>query len=59
MDFMAWTPSMIAISFSPLENGVYFIIHTKKTLLCNGNHPIVDPITKMGVAHVFEPQFFF
>ena len=40
--------------FFPLANGVYFVVIIKKTSLHNGNCPITDPITKMGVAHAFE-----
>ena len=38
-------------NFSPLANGVYLIATTNKTPLRNGNCPITDPITEMGVAH--------
>ena len=34
--------------------GVYFIEINMKTPLCNGNSPITNPITKIGVAHAFE-----
>ena len=37
-----------------LSNGVYFIVIIKKTSLCEGNSPIADPITEMGVAHAFD-----
>ena len=32
-------------------NGVYLIVIINKTPLRNGNCPITDPITEMGVAH--------
>jgi hypothetical protein len=32
---------------------VYFIV-IKQNPLHNGNSPITDPITKIGVAHAFE-----
>ena len=38
-------------NFSLLANGLYFIVTTNKTLLRNGNCPIMDPITELGVAH--------
>ena len=38
-------------NFSPLANGLYFTVITNKTPLRNGNCPITDPITEMGVAH--------
>jgi hypothetical protein len=39
--------------FSPLTNGVYFIVSIRKTPLHNGNIPIEDRITKMRVADAF------
>ena len=45
---------IFSIGFFPLANGVYFVVIIKKTSLHNGNCPITDPITKMGVAHAFE-----
>ena len=39
--------------FSPLANWVYFKVIVKKIPLHNENSPIMDPITKMGVAHAF------
>ena len=38
-------------NFSVLTNGLYLIVITNKTLFRNGNCPITDPITEMGVAH--------
>ena len=38
-------------NFSPLANGVYLIVIINRTPLPNGNCPITDPITEMGVAH--------
>ena len=35
-------------------NGVYFLVIIKKTPLRNGNSPITDSTTKMGVVHAFE-----
>ena len=40
--------------FTPLANGVYFTVIIKKTPSCNGNSPITDPITEMGVAYFFK-----
>ena len=37
--------------FFPLVNGVYFSVIIKKTALSNGNSPITDPFTEMGVLH--------
>ena len=41
--------------FSPLANGVYLIAIINKTSLCNGNCPIMNLITEMGVAHTMGP----
>ena len=38
-------------NFSPLANVLYLTATTNKTPLRNGNCPITDSITKMGVAH--------
>ena len=38
--------------FSPLANGLYLIVIINKTLLRNGNCPIMNHITEMGVAHI-------
>ena len=38
-------------NFSPLANWVYFIAIIYKTPLHNGNCPITNLITEMGVAH--------
>ena len=38
-------------NFSPLANGVYLKAIINKTLLRNGNCPITNLITKMGVAN--------
>ena len=35
----------------PLANGIYIIAIIYETLLYNGNCPIINLITKMGVAH--------
>ena len=40
--------------FSPLADDVYRILIINKTPLCNGNCPIMDPITKMGIAHTMK-----
>ena len=37
--------------FSLLANRVYLTASINKTLLCNENCPITDPIAEMGVAH--------
>ena len=37
-------------NFSPLANGLYHIVITNEFPLRNGNCPITDPITEMGVA---------
>ena len=34
-----------------MADGLYLIVTTNKTRLRNGNCPITDPITEMGVAH--------
>ena len=47
-------PHYINQDFSPLYNAVYFIEIIKQNPLHNGNSPITDPITKIGVAHAFE-----
>ena len=39
--------------FSPLAIG-HFIEMIKKTPLRNGNSPIMDLVTEMGVAHTFS-----
>ena len=49
-------PNMETMMFSPLVNGVYFIVITKKNPIGNRNSPIMDPITKRGVANAFEPR---
>ena len=36
--------------FPPLANSVYLIVIIHKTLLCNGNCPIMNPITEMRVG---------
>ena len=41
-------------NFSSFAFRVYFIVINTKTPLCNGNRPITDPITEIGVAHAFE-----
>ena len=45
-------------NFSPLANGLYLIATTNKTPLCNGNRPITDPITEMGVVHTLGQAWF-
>ena len=48
---MIYKPHCHYQNFSPLANGVYIILIINKTPLRNGNWPITDPITEMGVAH--------
>ena len=43
-------------NFSPLANVVYLIAIINKTPLRNGNCPIMNLITKMGVAHTVEHE---
>ena len=43
-------------NFSSFAFGVYFIVINKKIPLYNGNSPITDPITEIGVAHAFEQR---
>ena len=38
-------------NFSPLANGLYLIATTNKTPMYNANCPVMEHITKMGVAH--------
>ena len=42
-------------NFFPLANGLYLIATTNKTPLRNGNCPVTNLITKMGVAHTAGP----
>ena len=44
--------------FSPFANSVYLIIIINKILLHNGNCPISDPITEIGVAHAVGLEVF-
>ena len=48
---MIYKPHCDYHNFPPLANGLYLISTTNKTLLRNGNCPVTDPITEMGVAH--------
>ena len=36
-----------------MEMGVYFLVISKKTQLCNENNPIMAPIGKLGVAQSY------
>ena len=42
--------------FSPLANWVYFKVIVKKIPLHNENSPIMDPITKIRVAHTVKSR---
>ena len=52
------TPIIVISIFFPLANGFYFKVVIEKTPLDNRNSPIMDPITKIGVAHTVELQIF-
>ena len=51
-----YKPHCLYQNFSPLANGLYFIATTNKTPLRNGNCPVTNPITEMGVARTIEPK---
>ena len=51
MPHVFYKPNCHYQNFSPLANGVYPIVINNKTPLQNGNCPITNLITEMGVAN--------